>query len=258
PPKLDSSYPLVRTKALKLSRNVGHQNALLAGLDFVGQQCACAISIDADLQDDIGVFDEFIKAFKQGKEVVYGVRKSRDTDTMFKRKSAQGFYEVMAFLGVRIVYNHADYRLLSARAIAALASFKEVNLFLRGIVPLLGFPSGVVRYDRLERVAGESKYPLRKMLSFAWNGITSFSIVPLRLVSVVGFVFFLLSVLFGGYVLCVRLFTDWAVYGWASTLIPLSFFSGIQLLSLGVIGEYVGKIYQESKARPRYFVEEAI
>ncbi|ETD27226.1 glycosyltransferase [Helicobacter canis] len=248
----------VRTKALKLSRNVGHQNALLAGLDFVGQQCACAISIDADLQDDIGVFDEFIKAFKQGKEVVYGVRKSRDTDTMFKRKSAQGFYEVMAFLGVRIVYNHADYRLLSARAIAALASFKEVNLFLRGIVPLLGFPSGVVRYDRLERVAGESKYPLRKMLSFAWNGITSFSIVPLRLVSVVGFVFFLLSVLFGGYVLCVRLFTDWAVYGWASTLIPLSFFSGIQLLSLGVIGEYIGKIYQESKARPRYFVEEAI
>ena len=249
---------LVRTKALKLSRNVGHQNALLAGLDFVGQQCACAISIDADLQDDIGVFDEFIKAFKQGKEVVYGVRKSRGTDTMFKRKSAQGFYEVMAFLGVRIVYNHADYRLLSARAIAALASFKEVNLFLRGIVPLLGFPSGVVYYDRLERVAGESKYPLRKMLSFAWNGITSFSIVPLRLVSVVGFVFFLLSVLFGGYVLCVRLFTDWAVYGWASTLIPLSFFSGIQLLSLGVIGEYVGKIYQESKARPRYFVEEAI
>lgn len=248
----------MRTKALKLSRNVGHQNALLAGLDFAKQQCACAISIDADLQDDIGVFDEFIKAFKQGKEVVYGVRKSRGTDTMFKRKSAQGFYEVMAFLGVRIVYNHADYRLLSARAINALASFKEVNLFLRGIVPLLGFPSGVVYYDRLERVAGESKYPLRKMLSFAWNGITSFSIVPLRLVSVVGFVFFLLSVLFGGYVLCVRLFTDWAVYGWASTLIPLSFFSGIQLLSLGVIGEYVGKIYQESKARPRYFVEEVI
>ena len=259
--KLESSisaYHLVRTKALKLSRNVGHQNALLAGLDFVRHRCACAISIDADLQDDIGVFDEFIKAFKQGKEVVYGVRKSRDTDTMFKRKSAQGFYEVMAFLGVRIVYNHADYRLLSARAIGALASFKEVNLFLRGIVPLLGFPSGVVRYDRLDRVAGESKYPLRKMLSFAWNGITSFSIVPLRLVSVVGFVFFLLSVFFGGYVLCVRLFTDWAVYGWASTLIPLSFFSGIQLLSLGVIGEYIGKIYQESKARPRYFVEESI
>ena len=246
----------IPTRALKLSRNVGHQNALLAGLDFVAQQCDCAISIDADLQDDIEVFDAFLTAFKQGKEVVYGVRKRRDTDTAFKRKSAQGFYDLMAFLGVKIVYNHADYRLLSSRAITALREFKEVNLFLRGIVPLLGFSSGVVEYDRLSRYAGESKYPLRKMLSFAWNGITSFSIVPLRLVSVIGFVFFLLSIGLGGYVLFVRFFTDWAVYGWASTMIPLSFFSGVQLLSLGVIGEYVGKIYQESKARPRYFIDE--
>lgn len=252
------SSPRPRTHALKLSRNVGHQNALLAGLEFVSTRCDCAISIDADLQDDIGVFGGFIAAFVAGSEVVYGVRRSRASDTAFKRSTALAFYDFMELLGVKIVHNHADYRLLSARAIHALLSYKEVNLFLRGIVPLLGFESATIEYDRLERQAGESKYPLRKMLSFAWNGITSFSIVPLRVVSVIGFVFFVLSIIFGGYVLFVRLFTDWAVYGWASTLIPLSFFSGIQLLSLGVIGEYIGKIYQESKARPRYFLEQVL
>ena len=258
PPHSSSQDRHLKIHALKLSRNVGHQNALLAGLEFVSARCDCAISIDADLQDDIGVFDEFIAKFIAGCEVVYGVRKSRASDTAFKRSTAVAFYDVMELLGVKIVHNHADYRLLSARAIHALFAFKEVNLFLRGIVPLLGFQSAVVEYDRLERQAGESKYPLRKMLSFAWNGITSFSIMPLRVVSVLGFLFFFLSLILGGYVLFVRIFTDWAVYGWASTLVPLSFFSGIQLLSLGMIGEYIGKIYQETKARPRYFVQQIV
>nr|WP_275050983.1 glycosyltransferase [Helicobacter jaachi] len=229
---------------------------MLAGLKYVSDKCDCAISIDADLQDDINAFDAFIAHFKQGCEVVYGVRKSRAKDSVFKRKSAIFFYDVMQFLGVKIVHNHADFRLLSRRVLRSLLEFKEANLFLRGIIPLLGFKSAQVEYDRLERLAGDSKYPLRKMLSFAWGGITSFSIAPLRLVSVIGFVFFVLSLLLGVYVLCVRLFSDVVEQGWASTLIPLSFFSGVQMLSLGVIGEYIGKIYEESKKRPKYFVEE--
>lgn len=251
----DSSQS-IRTIALKLSRNYGHQNALLAGLEYVAQSCDYAISIDCDLQDDISVFGEFIARAGQGAEVIYGVRKSRLKDSFFKKHTALGFYKLMGLMGVKITYNHADYRMLSHRAITSLLCFSEVNLFLRGIVPLLGFQSAVVEYDRLERYAGESKYPLMKMLSFAWNGITSFSVTPLRLVSVLGVVFFMLSVGLGCYALFVKLFTDGVVYGWASTIIPLCFFSGIQLLSLGVIGEYVGKIYAESKRRPRYFVEE--
>ena len=221
-------------------------------------KCDCAISIDADLQDDISVFDAFVSAFDNGNEVVYGVRKSRAVDSVFKRKSALLFYDLMAFMGVKIMHNHADYRLLSARAIAPLLEFQEVNLFLRGIIPLLGFKSSVVEYDRLSRLAGVSKYPLKKMLSFAWNGITSFSIMPLRLVSVLGFVFFILSILLGAYALGVRLLSDSVVGGWASTLIPLSFFSGVQMLSLGIIGEYIGKIYAESKHRPRFFIDRVV
>lgn len=255
---IESKQGGITTKALKLSRNCGHQNALLAGLEYVADKCDCAISIDCDLQDDISVIDEFVAKAKMGAEVIYGVRKSRQKDSFFKKHTALGFYKLMDIMGVKITYNHADYRLLSNRAIQALLSFSEVNLFLRGIVPLLGFKTAVVEYDRLERFAGESKYPLSKMLSFAWNGITSFSVVPLRLVSVLGIVFFMLSIALGCYALFVKLFTDGVVYGWASTIIPLCFFSGIQLLSLGIIGEYVGKIYAESKRRPRYFIEEFV
>ncbi|WP_304421825.1 glycosyltransferase family 2 protein [Helicobacter japonicus] len=252
----ESTSEAIAVSAIKLSRNYGHQNALLAGLEYVADKCDCAISIDCDLQDDVGVIGEFVKKAKAGAEVIYGVRKSRHKDSVFKKYSALMFYRLMEIMGVKIIYNHADYRLLSARAIKSLLNFSEVNLFLRGIVPLLGFKTDVVEYDRLERFAGESKYPLKKMLSFAWNGITSFSVMPLRLVSVLGVMFFLLSIIFGCYALFVKLFTDGVVYGWASTIIPLCFFSGIQLLSLGVIGEYVGKIYAETKGRPRYFIEE--
>lgn len=251
----ESTSEAIAVSAIKLSRNYGHQNALLAGLEYVADKCDCAISIDCDLQDDVGVIGEFVKKAKAGAEVIYGVRKSRHKDSVFKKYSALMFYRLMEIMGVKIIYNHADYRLLSARAIKSLLNFSEVNLFLRGIVPLLGFKTDVVEYDRLERFAGESKYPLKKMLSFAWNGITSFSVMPPRLVSVLGVMFFLLSIIFGCYALFVKLFTDGVVYGWASTIIPLCFFSGIQLLSLGVIGEYIGKIYTESKRRPRYFIE---
>lgn len=243
---------------IKLSRNFGHQNALLAGLHFVSDKCDCAISIDADLQDDINIFDDFLKAFKTGKEIIYGIRKQRATDTFFKRNTALVFYRCMQMLGVEIIYNHADYRLLSARSIHALLEFKEVNLFLRGIIPLIGFSSDVVEYDRHPRVAGESKYTLKKMLSFAWNGITSFSIMPLRFVSVIGFAFFLLSIILGGYVLFVKFITYEAVYGWTSTIMVFSFFSGVQMLSLGIIGEYIGKIYQETKGRPRYCIDQIL
>lgn len=251
----ESTSEASAVSVIKLSRNYGHQNALLAGLEYVADKCDCAISIDCDLQDDVGVIGKFVKKAKAGAEVIYGVRKSRHKDSVFKKYSALMFYRLMEIMGVKIIYNHADYRLLSARAIKSLLNFSEVNLFLRGIVPLLGFKTDVVEYDRLERFAGESKYPLKKMLSFAWNGITSFSVMPLRLVSVLGVMFFLLSIIFGCYALFVKLFTDGVVYGWASTIIPLCFFSGIQLLSLGVIGEYIGKIYTESKRRPRYFIE---
>lgn len=252
-PNIDS---IPRIIAIKLSTNKGHQNALLAGLEYAKERCDCAISIDCDLQDDIDVLEIFVQKFRDGAQIVYGARKRRQNDSVFKKYSALGFYKLMHLMGVKIIYNHADYRLLSRRAIESLMEFKEVNLFLRGIAPLLGYKSDVVYYDRLSREFGESKYPLRKMLSFAWNGITSFSIMPLRLVSVLGFVFFMLSLGIGGYALYIKFFTDNALWGWASTLIPLSFFSGIQLLSLGVIGEYIGKIYIESKHRPRYFIEE--
>ena len=250
---LSKSYPI---KGIKLSRNEGHQNALVAGLFNIDGDIM--ISIDADLQDDITVIKEMIEKYHQGCEIVYGVRKKRDSDTFFKKSTAESFYKLMKLFGVDLVYNHADFRLMSKRAVGNLKEFKEVNLFLRGIVPLIGYKSDKVYYDRSERIAGESKYPLKKMLSFAWEGITSFSTVPLKLISIIGFLVFILSTVMGLWVLWVKLFTDNALPGWASTVLPIYFIGGVQLLALGVIGEYIGKIYQESKQRPRYFIDEII
>lgn len=241
-------------RGLKLSRNVGHQNALLAGLFTAKEHSDCVISIDADLQDDIRVIREFIVRFHQGYEIVYGVRKGRETDTLFKRSTAQGFYKLMKKMGVDLVYNHADFRLLSKRAVQELERFNEVNLFLRGIVPLLGFRSDVVYYDRLERQAGETKYPLKKMLGFAFDGITSFSVSPIRFVLIIGFVSFFMSLLFGGYFLFLKFFGTTQT-GWTSLITSIWLIGGLQLIAIGLIGEYVGKIYKETKNRPKYIVE---
>lgn len=244
-----------RMQGLKLARNAGHQNALLAGLMAVRPCCDCCISIDADLQDDILAIPEFVKQYDRGCDVVYGVRSRRQTDTPFKRFTARGFYKVMRLLGADVVENHADYRLMSQRALDALAEFPEVNLFLRGMVRLVGFQSGQVFYERAERFAGESKYPLRKMLSFAFDGITSFSIKPIRLVWSLGFAVCILAVLAAVYSLCARFFGV-SVTGWTSLMISIWFLGGVQLVSVGVIGEYIGKIYKEVKRRPRYIIEE--
>ena len=242
---------------IKLSRNRGHQNALLCGLMTVKDRCDAAISLDADLQDDINVIDKFIEKFYEGNDVVYGVRSERKTDTFFKRNTAQGFYKVMNALGVDIVYNHADYRLMSKRALDALSEFKEVNLFLRGIVPLVGFNSEIVEYERNERFAGESKYPLKKMLSFAFEGITSFSVKPIRLVLIIGVIMFISSLGALAYFLLLWM-NGYTVQGWTTVVASIWMLGGIQLLCLGVIGEYVGKIYIESKARPKYIIDKFI
>ncbi len=242
---------------VKLSANRGHQNALLAGLMTAKEKCDCAISLDADLQDDIEVLDQFIDKYNEGCEVVYGVRSSRDKDTAFKRGTAQGYYKFMAMLGVDIVYNHADYRLMGKRALDALAEYKEVNLFLRGIVPLIGFRSDYVYYERNERFAGESKYPLSKMLKFAVDGITSFSVKPLKIISNVGLTICFLSILFFIYTL-VSFFAGKSVEGWASEMCSIWFLGGLQMLSIGIVGTYVGKIYSEVKARPRYIIDKTI
>ena len=239
---------------IRLSRNYGHQNALLAGLERIDADAY--ITMDADLQDDPDVSLEMMRKFCEGFDVVYGVRSERKTDTWFKRFTAEGFYKLMAWMGVESVYNHADYRLLSRRAKEALEEFHEVNLFLRGIIPLIGFKSTKVYYKREERQAGESKYPLKKMLSFAWEGITSFSTVPLRLISWIGFIIFIIALLLGGWALYEKLFTDHAAPGWTSLMIVFLGLGGIQMLSLGIIGEYIGKIYREVKHRPRYFIDE--
>ncbi|WP_251549934.1 glycosyltransferase [Neobacillus muris] len=244
--------PIVR--GLKLARNVGHQNALIAGLMAAKDVSDCAISIDADLQDDICVIRDFIIKFQEGCDIVYGVRKSRETDTFFKRSTAQGFYQLMQKLGVDLVYNHADFRLMSKRALQELARFKEVNLFLRGIVPLLGFRSDIVYYDRLERQAGETKYPLKKMLAFAFDGITSFSISPIRFVLVIGLVSFMASLLFGSYFVTLK-FLGATQTGWTSLIISIWLIGGLQLIAIGVIGEYIGKIYKEAKQRPKYIID---
>ena len=239
---------------ISLSRNRGHQNALLAGLLEAEPLCDITVSIDCDGQDDINAIDSMVREYLDGAEIVYGVRSSRETDTFFKRTSAQCFYKLMNRMGANVIYNHADYRLLSARVIKELANFKEVNIFLRGMIPLVGFKSTCVYYERHERLAGESHYPLKKMISLALNGITSLSTKPIRIITVFGFIVALLS--FVGIIWSVITFAlGKTVAGWASLVTIIFFFSGIQLLSLGVIGEYIGKIYLEAKARPRFIIE---
>jgi glycosyltransferase involved in cell wall biosynthesis len=242
---------------VKLSHNRGHQNALLAGLMTARASADCAVSLDADLQDDIGVLDQFVKKFLQGCDVVYGVRNKRETDTFFKRTTAQGFYRFMQLLGVELVYNHADYRLMSRRALDALSEYRETNLFLRGIVPLIGFQGGCVTYDRNERFAGESKYPLKKMIAFALDGVTSFSVKPLRIIANLGILVSVLSVLGLLYAL-ISYFTGNAVAGWTAIVCSIWLLGGIQLLCIGVVGCYVGKIYSEVKDRPRYTIEQLL
>lgn len=238
---------------VKLSRNCGHQNALLAGLSSARGDAV--VTIDADLQDDEDAIERMVDAFREGNEVVYGVRARRDADTRFKRWTARAFYRLMSTLGVKTVYDHADYRLLSQRAIRYLEQFSEVNLFLRGVVPMLGLRSTVVHYDRRPRFAGESKYPLGKMLEFALNGITSFSVAPLRAITLLGFSVSLVCLFFAAWAIGVKLMSANAVPGWASTILPIYFLGGVQLFCAGVLGEYVGKIYMEIKKRPRFFIE---
>ncbi len=238
---------------INLSRNRGHQNALLAGLLTVKDDADIVISMDADLQDDIDAIDLMIEKRKEGADVVYGVRNSRKKDSFFKRTTAQGFYRVMKMLGVDVIYNHADYRLTSRRVLNSLKDYREVNLFLRGIFPLIGFKSDIVYYERKERFAGKSKYPLKKMLNFAWDGITSFSVKPIRLVLNVGVIILFLSFLMILYSIIQKVLGN-TVDGWTFIVCSLWLLGGIQMLSLGIIGEYIGKIYSETKARPRYLV----
>jgi glycosyltransferase involved in cell wall biosynthesis len=244
-------------KGLKLAGNVGHQKALLAGLITFKDEANALISIDADLQDDVRVIEEMILKFKSGIDVVYGVRKERTTDTFFKRNTALLFYNLMKKMKVNIVHNHADYRLCSNRVLNSLSEFNEVNLFLRGIIPSIGFSNDIVYYDRLERFAGESKYPFRKMMAFAWNGITSFSNYPLKFVTIIGFVVFFFCLIMTGYAL-VALYFGNVVPGWLSTVLPMYFLGGVQLFCFGIIGEYIGKIYLEVKQRPRYFIDKRV
>ncbi len=237
------------------SRNRGHQNAVLAGLMEARDNCDITISIDCDGQDDIHAMHEMVDAYLDGCEVVYGVRAKRTTDTFFKRFTAEGFYHIMNWMGADIVFNHADYRLISARVLNHFADFKEVNIFLRGMVPLVGFKSTSVYYDRAERIAGESHYPLKKMLALAFDGITSLSVKPIRMISAMGVIISALSFL-GILWAVIRAFAGHVVAGWASTICIVCFMGGIQLLCLGVIGEYIGKIYMETKARPRYIISD--
>lgn len=240
---------------VNLAHNAGHQNAVLAGLMTVKSLCDMAISMDADLQDDINAIDEMVAKYYEGNQVVYGVRSARDTDTFFKRFTAEGFYKFMQVMGADVVYNHADFRLMSRRVLEALGDFREVNLFLRGMVPLIGFRSCEVYYKRAERFAGESKYPLKKMLAFAINGITSFSTKPLKLITWLGLIMSLVSVLAFLWAFVVKL-TGHSEIGWSSTMCSIWLIGGLQLLALGIIGEYIGKIYAEVKQRPRYIVAE--
>ena len=239
---------------LKLSRNKGHQNALLAGLMTAKSYADILVSMDADLQDDIDAIDGFLEKRAEGCDIVYGVRSSREKDTAFKRGTAQAYYKLLAKLGVEITYNHADYRLMSRRAVEALSEFKEVNLFLRGLVPMVGFKSDIVTYVRNERQAGESKYPLKKMISFAVEGITSLSVKPIRLITSLGLLVFLVSI-----ILLIYFFVIWCmgktVAGWTTTVVSVWALGGLQLLAIGIIGEYIGKIYLETKARPNFIIE---
>jgi glycosyltransferase involved in cell wall biosynthesis len=241
---------------IKLSRNRGHQNALIAGL-FEAEGDAL-VSIDADLQDDVNAIEEMVDKFLDGADIVYGVRRRREIDSFFKRRTAESFYKLMAFLGAESVYNHADYRLMSRRAIECLKQYAEINLYLRGIVPLIGFKSETVFYDRKSRFAGVSKYPLSKMIGLAMDAITSFSIAPLRMITLGGFIIFLASMLVTIWALWVRFFTDNAVPGWTSVVLPMYFLGGIQIFCIGMLGEYIGKTYSEVKSRPRFFIEKTV
>ena len=253
--RLHAADPLF--SGVDLSRNRGHQNALLAGLMTARDRCDMAVSMDADLQDDVDAVDAMVEKYSEGCDIVYGVRSSRKKDTFFKRVTAEGFYRVMNFLGAETVFNHADYRLMSRRALDGLAEFREVNLFLRGIVPMIGYTVGTVEYERGERFAGESKYPLKKMLSFAMEGITSLSTKPIRYITLLGFLIFLVSLL-----MLVYSIVRWAhgdtIVGWASLICSVWAIGGLILLSLGVIGEYIGKISLETKARPRFLIREIL
>ena len=239
---------------IKLSRNRGHQNALMCGLMTLKDEADAVISIDADLQDDIEVFDKMVEKYRDGCDVVYGVRSKRETDTFFKRFTAEGYYKVLDKMGAKVIFNHADFRLMSKRALEAFSLYKETNIFLRGMVPLIGFKSDIVTYERSERLAGESKYPLKKMLALAWEGITSLSIQPIRVITWSGIIIFIVSLIMIIYSL-VSFFIGASVSGWASTLCSIWALGGLQLLAIGIIGEYIGKIYLETKRRPRFIVE---
>ncbi len=242
---------------LKLSRNKGHQNALLAGLFEASEHADMIVSMDADLQDDIDVLDQFIEKYYKGSQIVYGVRKSRKKDTFFKRTTAVAFYKLMRAFGVELIYNHADYRLMSKRAVEELKNYKEVNLFLRGIIPLIGFQTSIVEYDRGERFAGESKYPLRKMIYFAIDGITSTSVRPIRMITMFGFLSILFSIVYAIFVIWGH-FHGSTIQGWTTSILLLCFFGGAQIMCTGIVGEYVGKIYLETKGRPRFIVEKKL
>ena len=253
--ELHQSCPIF--SGVDLTRNRGHQNALLAGLMTAKDRCDMAISMDADLQDDIDAVDAMVEQYHAGCDIVYGVRSSRKKDTFFKRFTAEGFYRLMNAMGAETVFNHADYRLMSKRALEGLAQFREVNLFLRGIVPMIGYRTGTVEYERGERFAGESKYPLKKMLSFAMEGITSLSVKPIRFITGLGFLVFVISIL-----MLIWSIVRWAmgetILGWASLICSVWAIGGLILLSLGVIGEYIGKIYLETKGRPRFLIQEVL
>lgn len=253
--RLHEEYDMV--SGLNLSRNRGHQNAVLAGLMYARDYCDAAISMDADLQDDIDAIDGMVDQFLGGKDVVYGVRSNRKKDSFFKRFTAESFYKLMTWMGVEIVFNHADYRLMSRRVLVQLEHYKEVNLFLRGIIPLIGYPSGQVYYERKERFAGESKYPLKKMLSFALDGITSFSVKPIRFIMAMGMFIFLISIVILVYSV-VRYLMGQTVLGWSSLMVSIWALGGLQLLAIGLIGEYIGKMYLETKGRPRFAVQEVL
>ncbi|MBC8529958.1 glycosyltransferase family 2 protein [Christensenellaceae bacterium NSJ-44] len=259
----DKTWPIISAlheedllfSGINLSRNRGHQNALLAGLMTVKDLADAVISMDADLQDDINAIDEMVDKFLDGCDIVYGVRSKRTTDSFFKRFTAESFYRLMNAMGANTVFNHADYRLMSKRALEGLAQFKEVNLFLRGIVPMIGYRTDTVTYERSERFAGESKYPLKKMVAFAMEGITSLSVKPIRLITGLGFVVFMVSIIMLIYIF-VRFCMGATVAGWASVAVSVWAIGGLMLLSIGVVGEYIGKIYLESKARPRFIIEQ--
>ncbi len=247
----------VQVRGVKLAGNVGHQFALTAGLITAKDMSDVTVSIDADLQDDVAVIEEMIDKFHAGHDIVYGVRKERKTDTFFKRTTAQGFYKVMGMMGVKTVYNHADFRLMSRRAVEQFSLYRETNLFLRGMMPLIGYQTDMVYYDRKERVAGESKYPLKKMLALAFNGISSFSVKPISMILALGLSIIMISVLAAAYAF-ISYFTGQVVPGWTSLILSVWFLGGVQLLAIGLVGQYIGKIYMEVKNRPRYNIEKVL